>query len=473
VPRRVAAKPIFSPAGLLPALRAFPDARRCWLAYSGGMDSRVLLHALVALGAQLRSELRAIHVDHGLQSRSADWAEHCRAQCDALGVPLELRRLTPGRARGESREAAARQARYAALRDAVGAGDILLTAQHLDDQAETLLLALLRGSGVKGLAAMPALTPFGPAWLLRPLLDYPRSALLAYAREQGLDWVEDPSNADLSYDRNFLRARVLPLLAERWPACAASLARSASHCAEAQHLVEQAAEQELARLRGTRTGSLSACAFAACEPLLGKAVLRHWIAHLGLPPPGMRQLERIRHELLGARADRSPLVAWPGCEVRRYRDDLFAMPPLPAHPGPLDIPWGSGVLGLPEELGRLVLTDSRGRALDPASLWPQGLRVRFAVPGLSCRPAAGARRRQLKQLYQEAGVPPWLRPYVPCLFLETELLAVGDLWCCGRGTNHAAARLRVRWDGGIRTHPAFPSRPAGAGDPDNAVRMPS
>jgi tRNA(Ile)-lysidine synthase len=423
----------------------------------------------VALRAELPFELGAIHVDHGLHPESPKWVAHCREQCEDLTVPLEVRGLKLRKGRGESREAVARQARYAALRDAVGHGDLLLTAQHLDDQAETLVLALLRGSGVKGLAAMPMVARLGAAWLVRPLLGYPRAALLAYARAQRLAWVEDPSNADLSYDRNFLRARVLPLLAERWPASAASLARSASHCAEAQHVIEQAAGRELDRVRGSRPGSLSIRRLAPCDPCLGKAVLRHWIARLGLPRPGMRQLDRIRHELLGARADRSPLVAWPGCEVRRYRDDLFAMPPLPAHPGPLDIPWGSGALELPEELGRLVLADSRGRTLDRDSPWPQGLRVRFAVGGLSCRPAARSRCRPLKQLYQEAGVPPWLRPYVPCLFLVEELIAVGDLWCCWRGANDLAARWRVRWDGGIRTHPAFPSHPAGAGDPDDSA----
>jgi tRNA(Ile)-lysidine synthase len=423
--------------------------------------------------------LAALHVDHGLHPDSAAWAEHCRQICAALGVPLTLRRLALHRRPGESLEALAREGRYALLRELAGPGDLVLTAQHLDDQAETLLLALLRGSGVKGLAAMPQVAPLGQAWLLRPLLDYSRAQLLAWAQARGLRWLEDPSNADLAFDRNFLRARVLPVLAERWPACATSLARSAAHCAAAQGLIAGLAAAELAHLGGSRPGTLSLRRLAALEPDLLAAVLRQWIASLGLPPPDSRHMGRIRDELLTARPDRQPLVAWPGAEARRYRDDLYVMAPLPAvpaMPAPVTIPdgddgrlaslepiataltlrWRRGDLLLPPGLGKLrLIGKERGVGQDPEARWPGGLEVRFTGEGLRCRPLGQGHHRRLKHLFQEAGIPPWLRPYVPRLFAGGRLIAVGDRWRCTPDTAAPVEDWLLVWQGGIRDHPGF------------------
>ena len=442
-----------TPERLLQALDPFPNAPRLWVALSGGLDSTVLLHALAAARELRPLDLAAIHVDHGLSPAAGDWADHCRRLCDHLAVPLTLRRLALQRQRGESLEALARAGRYAALSAIAGPGDLVLTAQHQDDQAETLLLALLRGSGVKGLAAMPRLARLGGAWLLRPLLGYRRDELLAYARAQGLTWIEDPSNGDLDFDRNFLRARILPVLAERWPACAASLSRSAAHCAEAQGLIAGLAARELALLGGSRPGTLSLAGLAAREPALQAAVLRHWLTGLGLPTPDSRHLGRIRAELMGARPDRTPLVAWPGCETRRYRDDLFAMAPLPPVPGEEVLGWREGQLALPAGLGCLRLLDRVGARQDPAACWPSGLEVRFGARGLSCRLADQPHQRRLKHLFQEAAIPSWLRPYVPCLFDGAHLVAVGDLWRCTPLT--ADGGIRLHWEGGIRDHPGF------------------
>ncbi len=442
-----------NPEGLLRELDSLPPAPRLWVAFSGGLDSTVLLHALAAARELRPLALAAIHVDHGLSPIASDWADHCRRQCADLAVPLTLRRLELQRRRGESLEALARAGRYAALGAVAGPGDLVLTAHHQDDQAETLLLALLRGSGVKGLAAMPRLARLGGAWLLRPLLGYRRAELLTYARAQGLTWIEDPSNGDLDFDRNLLRAHILPLLVGRWPACAASLSRSAAHCAEAQDLITGLAEREIAVIGGSRPGTLSLAALAVRPPALQAAVLRHWLSDLGLPPPDSRHLGRIREELMRARPDRMPLVTWPGCETRRYRDDLFAMAPLPPVPGEQVLEWQEGQLVLPTGLGRLRLTNPAGARLDPAVYWPSGLEVRFGVEGLSCRPEGHPHQRRLKHLFQETAIPPWLRPYVPCLFDRAHLAAVGDLWRCAPLTG--ADGLRIHWEAGIRDHPGF------------------
>jgi tRNA(Ile)-lysidine synthase len=356
--------------------------------------------------------------------------------------------LAIGSARGESLEARARQARYAALGGLLGPGELVLTAQHQDDQAETLLLALLRGSGPDGLAAMPAVSDLGSGRLVRPLLDVPRAALEAYARERGLTWVEDPSNDSLAFDRNFLRRRVLPLLQERWPAASATLARSAAHCAEAANLIEGRAGEALAGLSGARPGTLSISALSGLEPPLSRVVLRLWLRRLGLPPPPTVHLGRILTEVLPARSDGNPLVAWPGCEIRRYRGDLFALMPLPPRPRDCALIWKGQTLRLPSPLGALTRAgmDGPSGALG-ADAVADPLQVRFGVEGQWCRSGPRGHRRPLKKIFQDAGVPPWLRPYVPLVFKGEQLLAVAGLCACPDDPSPAMDPARLRWSG--------------------------
>lgn len=441
--------PAFTPQLLLPELTASSTAAICWVAYSGGMDSSVLLYSLVALRDRLPFEVRALHVDHGLQASSSAWAAHCSHTCGLLGVPLEIRQIEVVAARGESLEAVARERRYKAMAERLGQGDLLLTAQHRDDQAETLLLALMRGSGPKGLAAMPRKTSLGAGWLVRPLLETSRAQLLEYARNQGLEWIKDPGNSDLDFDRNFLRHRVLPLLAERWPACATGVARSAGHCAEAQWLIELLAQDELEKAAGQRPDTLSIACLDKLSLPLRKAMLRYWFHSRRVVPPDSKRLERILTEVMTARADANPLVAWPGCEVRRYRDDLFAMRPLPPVPGSEPIQWRTGALSLPDGLGLLVLLGADGQRLDPLDLVADGLAIRFAVEGLSCRMGANRPNRPLRKLFQEHGVPPWARPFIPLLFAEGALVAVGDIWICHPAGSVLENGFRISWTGDV------------------------
>ena len=432
---------------VLALLTGFPEARRCWVAYSGGRDSSVLLALLARLRPRLRMELRAVHVDHGLQPAAADWAEHCSRRCAGVGIPCDLHRVRVGPAAGKGPEAAARARRYGALAGLLGPGDLMLTAHHRDDQAETLLLALLRGSGVQGLAAMPQVAPLGAGLLVRPLLDWSRTELHGLVQPLALDWIEDPSNLDLSLDRNFLRARVLPLLAERWPAAGRTLARSAGHCAEAADLVERYAEQALAGVPGSRPGALSVEGLLGLDPALCRAAVRRWIHGRGFAVPDTRHLGRILAEVLPARTDASPLVAWPGCEVRRYRGDLFALTPLPPSPADHALAWTAPTLDLPLGLGRLALRDGAGRGLDPAVLAAGALVVRFGVRGLRCRPLGCPHHRHLKHLFQEADVPDWVRGYVPLIFADGCLVAVGGAWVCDGWPGLGGRALRVEWSG--------------------------
>ena len=442
---------VFDPECLVPVLAPFRDAPRTWVAYSGGLDSTVLVHAAAAVRERLPGRLWAIHVDHGLHPSSAHWAAHCAAVCESLAIPFLIRRLEMQPPPGESLEALAREARYGALAALLAPGDLLLTAHNQDDQAETLLLALIRGSGVLGLAAMPAVANLGAGHLIRPLLKARRQDLEHYARTLGLSWMDDPSNGELSFDRNYLRNRVMPLIRGRWPAVSSTLARSAAHCAEAAALVDKVAEETLSRLAGERPGTVSIPGLQRLDTPLRKAAIRLWLRRRGFLLPDTAHLERILDEVLPARADADPLVAWRGCEIRRYRKDLFSLRPLPTPPLGVEIPWKGPTLDLPNGLGTLERTRPGSGARSEATEL-RILTVRFAVSELSCRPPGTNHHRPLKKIFQEAGVPPWLRPYVPVLFDGQELAGLAGLCRCERAGSDAdrgdsPAPPAVRWTG--------------------------
>ena len=290
------------------------------VAFSGGADSTALLAALAAQVSQ-RRRLRAIHVDHGLQSSARAWARHCRDIAAQLGVPLILRRVSVDLGRGQSPEAQARAARYAALARELAPGELLLTAHHQDDQLETVLLQLLRGAGLAGLAAMPAVMPFAAGLLCRPLLEVRRTELVAWLRRRGLPCIEDPSNEDERFDRNYLRHKVVPVIEARFAGAAVAVARSARHAAEAQDLLQQLADADVWRCVDGAT--LSAAALRRLAPARRRNALRAWIRAAGQQPPDARRLAEIAGPLLAARPDAHPRVEWGKLQVRRHAGRLI------------------------------------------------------------------------------------------------------------------------------------------------------
>ncbi len=419
----------FTPTHLLRALKELPPPRRYLIALSGGCDSVVLLHAMAAIRGELPAGLLAIHVDHGLQEDAGRWAAHCETLTQQLGIELLQITLKLQPARGESLEAMARDARYSAIQAKMTAGDMLLTAQHQDDQAETVLLQLLRGSGPGGLAAMPRCSTFGAGFHARPLLGFRRGQLRQYALAQKLRWIEDPSNRDLRFDRNYLREEVMPRLARRWPALSRTLARSAQHCAEAQQLIDGMAA-EASRKAALPGGRLSVQELTALPAAQCRALLRSWIRQRGFPLPDTRHLERIRKEVLHAAPDRNPQVGWAGCELRRYRGQLFLMPPLTPHDPHCILNWdGERPLPLPANLG-LLTTGKAEQGIDPEK-WQNGrIEIRFRQGGERCRPVGQKHSRSLKKLFQESGIPPWERMRTPLVFIDGQLAAVPGLWIC-------------------------------------------
>jgi tRNA(Ile)-lysidine synthase len=397
-----------------------------WVGFSGGLDSSVLLAALASSEWARDRGLKALHVDHGLHPASADWAERCVRVCRDLDVPLRVSRVKV-KARSGGLEQSAREARYAAAAELMHTGDVLVTAHHLDDQAETFLLRALRGSGERGLGAMRPLRPFASGWLWRPLLSTPRESLQAAALALGLEWIEDPANAEQGFDRNFLRAQVLTLLRTRWPDAASRLALSARHCAEADQRLQQIDAQDLARLQLLDPRALSLPALAALPAPRRKRVLRHWLHRLGAPLPPATALAQIEQELLSARADSEAEVRWGETRLRAWRGALYVLPSLPAWPPDWQAQWDGGQpLRLPDG-HRLELQNGIGER-HPSARLPKPVQVRARAGGERIRLDAGRPRQSLKHELQRLGVPPWQRPHLPLLFdCEDQLIAAADL----------------------------------------------
>lgn len=422
-----------------------------WLvAFSGGLDSTALLHlACEAARQQGDLSVRAVHVDHGLHPKSAEWAEQCRRVAATLGVHCELRRVAVDAASGQGLEAAARQARHAALQAVMRPGETVLMAHHRDDQAETLLLNLARGAGVDGLAGMPQTRPFGIGWLYRPLLEHPRAALQDWLLERGIAWIDDPSNQDVSLDRNFLRHEVLPLLRQRWPAIETKLAATTVHARAAAEALSDNDHQWLPALASGDGWSVSALT-RLDDAVLARA-LRLMLSTQGYPLPSQAVLSEVMAMLRSQRTDAEHLISWAGVEARRYRDTLYLQPVQTSLPPGWSADWdGRQALHLPAGLGRL---EGAG---------PGQWTVRFARFDDVVR-QPGRPGKRLTRWCQEQGVPPWLRGRLPVVLREGRMCSLGA-WVM----DAQCAPEKLQWIHAIAGMPRCCSDCSDAGD-----RLPS
>lgn len=421
----------FTPASLLAQLMRFPIPHRYCVAFSGGLDSHVLLHALAQLREQLPCpDLHAIHINHGIHPDADQWTRHCEIVCRDLGVTFESHCVQVQKHPGQSLEASAREARYVALAACSHRDDMLLLAHHQDDQAETLLLQLLRGSGVKGLAAMPAIKWFADGWLGRPLLGVTRESLHDYAVFRQLPWIEDPSNADTTFERNFLRHVVLPFLRQRLPAVDATLVRVAQHQAEAAELLDALAQQDIQDLMVPDSISLRISALQQLASTRQRNVLRYWLHHVcALPLPTTAQLQRILEELLTAAEDAMPLVHWPGAEVRRFRDRIHAMTPLHSVDPTWESKWDlQTALELPTgEVLRVIPAEGAGLSRQACTA---GVTVRYRQGGERCRLVGRSHHHTLKKLLQDWDVPPWQRDRIPLIYIGDQLAQITGYCVC-------------------------------------------
>lgn len=399
------------------------------IAYSGGVDSHVLLHAVCELRQNNPWAVSAIHVNHGLHAEALVWEDHCLAVCQRLGVACTVEHLKVRAIGTEGMEAAARRLRYATLARHVGGTETLLTAHHLDDQAETVLLQLLRGAGVRGLAGMPVVMNFSGGALVRPLLGFTRAELLHYAEQHRLQWIEDTSNRDLGRSRNFIRHQVLPLLEQRWPQAKRVIARAGRHAAEASALVDTIAEVDLPFLTTGEHGTISIPALRRLESARRRNAIRYWIRQRGFAMPPAQLFEQIVHVVEQSPRSRHATITWPGAEVRRYRDRLLIVAPRPNADAKIDITWNfAQPLEVPGTGYILCLERTLGSGLSAQRLSGKTARVRLRRGGESIRLPGRQHHHKLKKLFQDAGVPPWERQRLPLIFIDEELVAVGDRW---------------------------------------------
>lgn len=418
------------PERLLRKLTEFADLagtpERIVVAFSGGLDSTVLLHALRALPAVHATPLLAVHIDHGLSDESANWCRHCESFADSLGVDFVSVKVDVDKDSGRGTEAAARAARYDALRLLLRAGDWLLSAHHKDDQAETLLLNLIRGSGPSGLAGIGEIRPFAAGWLVRPLLSVSRGDLQSYAGDHKLDWIDDPSNEDRQYDRNYLRHEVMPRLEARWPDVAGRLRRSALLAGEAAQLLDQLADADYRGL-GERPDRLALDSLRKLPPERQRNLIRYVVRELGLPSPPATQLQSVIMDLIPARDDGQPIVQWTGAEIRRYRDQVYVLPVAPADDALVSQQLVDNRIELGAGLGELRLEPNASRGLADAIV-SRGIEVRYRCGGEEIKPLGQTHTRKLKKLLQEEGIVPWMRERLPLLYSGGDLVAVADLW---------------------------------------------
>ena len=410
-----------------------PPARRIRVGLSGGLDSTVLLHLLASLRQTLPLELTAAHVQHGLVAGSAAWADDCRRLCDGLGLPLVVHAVQVDRHHPGGLEAAARDARRAAL---VALGDeVLALAHHRDDQAETVLFRAIRGAGVRGAGGMRPIAAVGPGQhVWRPLLDVPRSALLAYARAHGLVWVDDPSNADNGFSRNFLRNEVLPLVESRFPGAVTGLARMGRLCGEAADMLGELAALDFAALRLPASLRLGREATLHLSSARLRNLLRFVLLDAGEAMPDEDRLREIERQLRSPGAVEGLCLPVGGSALCVYREAWWLAParhaPAPASlgwDGEPRVPWAGGVVAWRETLGEGLAT---------AALTGGTCELRRRAGGERMRLRTGGPSRSLKNLLQEAGVPPWLRGELPMLWVDGRLA-----WIAGVGV---AAEFRCR-----------------------------
>jgi tRNA(Ile)-lysidine synthase len=414
---------------VIKTIRKLCGSSTLWVAYSGGMDSHVLLHILAQHRHQFPQSIQVVHVDHQLQSQSADWAEHCRKIAESLKLPFHCLKVKVTDINQSGLESAARSARYDAITKLIKDDGILLTGQHLQDQAETLMLQLLRGAGNRGLGAMKAMSVWQTMRIVRPVLATSREDLLEYATAHQLEWIEDPSNQNTEINRNFLRHQVWPLLQRRWPAINRNLSRSAQNLQESQALLDELAQQDLLTLEADlQDGSLSIDKLLVLTEARQRNVLRFFMAKLSMALPSRINLQRIVDEVCGAVIDAQPQVIWHEYIARRYQNRLYLsrlilLSPM-SSPGLIH----NQQPRLLDQQHRLVWQVQEGNGIR-AELFSSGLTLKYRQGGEKIQLAGKTHHQSVKKLFQQWQIPVWQRDSIPLLFADKQLVAIVGYAC--------------------------------------------
>lgn len=419
-------------------------AHRILVGFSGGLDSTVLLHALVKLRqtVMLNLNIRAVYIHHGLNDKANEWAIHCQKICCDLQVVFYSQRVYIDQTK-KGIEASARDVRYQAFREILLPEEILVLAQHLDDQAETFLLALKRGSGPAGLSAMPISIPFADSYLIRPLLLFSRQQLVIYAQKNTLRWIEDNSNQDQRYDRNFLRLTIIPNLNRRWPHFSQAVARSTSLCAEQESLLNELLQDYLTQLV-TAEGSLQLDALATYSEIKRNAILRRWLSLHQILMPSRVQLKHIWQDVICARPDAEPqFILANNNVIRRFKQQLWLLPQF-NDLTKICLVWQPPVeIKLPDNLGTLMIADTGMAIRAPFS--HETVSIRFGLKG-NIKIIGRQHAKRSKKLWQELGVAPWLRERIPLIYYNNKLIAAVSVFITESGRCiQRKSELKVKW----------------------------
>ena len=409
---------------LVKKFNSLTSAKKVLIAYSGGLDSHVLLHALASIAPSQNLQIRAIYIDHGLQLIAKQWPQHCLTVCNRLSIACEIVSLNLSIPKGKSLEAVARDARYQAFAERIQQDEMLVTAHHQDDQAETLLVQLFRGAGINGLAAMPVISDFASGQHMRPLLDQSRESLEQYAQQHKLDTIKDPSNQDQCFDRNFLRHAIIPRLKNRWKSINQLLARAAHHQAEAKNLLTEYLRQDLPVLVGKRSGTLSIKKLKQLSLARRKAIIRYFIDQKGFLAPSEKKLHHILSDVLNAGQSAMPCVHWQGVEVRRHQGDLYAIAPLTPHNTQQIIHWDTNQPLQLHCLNRILKSDQL-EGIDALLVkHNHKVEVRFRQGGEKIYQAQRKHTQSLKKIFQEMHIPTWERDRIPLIYIDNKLVFI-------------------------------------------------
>jgi len=445
----------FTAERLLQTLKSLPAVNAYIVGFSGGADSTALLHALCQIQGQLDTPISAVHVNHGLHPDADHWQLQCQDFCHQHHIALTCLKISLQNCSGKGLEAEARQLRYAAISDLLNPTDCLLTAHHADDQAETLLLNLMRGSGVDGMTAMPESRPLGTGVLQRPLLRFKNSALMDYLRENNIEWTEDPSNLHLNHDRNFVRHELTPLLEQRWPEVSQRLLLTQEAMTDARHLLETLADEYLTQnLKHALV--LKITPQCSADPALLRHVIRRWMKHSAAPGIPVYKLGSFCDQVQQAGSDNRISVQWENWILRCYKNQLWLQAETEILPCPkVKWPRGQNKVDLGKDVGLLEMWDGDPSENPPAAIGNVFPQAALTVAGRIITEEAvislGGFHKSLKNLFQSADIPSWLRDSIPLCTLDGEIVAVGD-WC----VNERFAAVLSENGISLKWHPRHP-----------------
>lgn len=416
------------PATIAEIIRKLHSTDKYWIAYSGGLDSHALLH-LLSQSFPLQ-QLTAIHINHGLSVNANLWQEHCRKTCEQLNVAFQAISVNAHPFPGQSPEAAARNARYDALITVIENNAALITAHQQDDQAETVLLQMLRGGGTAGLAAMPAKKIFGQGVLIRPLLNFTRADLLEYAQYHHLKWIDDESNNESRFDRNYLRLELFPMISQRWPHIKSILTKFSKQCADDEAILQTMSQIDINFCQDESDNSLIISKLLQLDEIRQRNTLRYWLRHFLGIFPSRNIIEAIQDNVLKAKKDAQPIVEWQDMKICRYEDHLYILREWQSLNSQEIIYWHNlrEPLNLPARLGYLTATWVVTPTFPVLNLPHNAeLQIKFRIGGERLHIIGRSGSHPLKKLFQEWHIPPWLRDRVPLIYYDDKFIAVPGL----------------------------------------------